>query len=479
MSSAPSIVDAIDLKPAGFELAEQSLPEVSTAGELQEMAELASEICGTPISLVSLLDEKWQTILASVGLPVRRVRRDLTMCAHTLAKNDLMIVEDTMKDVRFAGHPMVTGDPEIRFYAGLPLADHTGKSIGSLCVVDLRPRTLTLTQERALRVLAGQFRSRLELRAEHRALEQALEERDRIAGKLHSNERLFQTFMNNGPLLSYMKDDQGRYVFYNSRMAERFLVTQTEWLGKTDLDLFPEQQARQFRDHDLEVLASRRLILSDETTCEDGQCITWRSYKFPCEDENGRQMVAGFSMDVTEELKRQAELVLAHRELEKVARADALTGLWTRRVFDEELEPAFERAQESKQTLSLMILDLDNFNQRNTRLGRDAGDAALATFGTVLNQCLSPGDTGVRYGGAEFAILMPETTAEEAKSLAEQVQAKVRAVDWGAVGLTLSIGIATTRHAIRSGRQLFCFADDAMYQAKNAGKNRVILYRPR
>ncbi len=469
-----SDADAVSqARPAG-------LVDMPSERELQEAAELATEICGAPISLISLLDENWQTVLASVGMRLKQVRRDITVCQYTVEKNDLLVIDDMMTDMRFAGHPMVTGDPEIRFYAGLPIEGADGRAIGTLCVIDVKPRRLTRTQERAMRVLASQIKTTIQLRTEHRLLGEALAERDRATARLRANERMFQTFMNNGPLISYLKDGDGRYLFYNARMAERCQITMQEWLGRTDLEVFPEEIARSYRAHDFEALEAGRLLIKTETLCTSkGECSTWRSYKFPCEDEDGRTMLAGFSFDVTEEIQRQEELTQAKLELERLGQVDPLTGLPRRQVFDERLETEFDGAQMRRQTLSLVVMDVDNFRQRNQRMGKEAGDAALKSIGGILKECVTEMDLVVRFGGAEFVLLLPETTADEAKALADRIQREMRKVDWGMVPVTLSVGIATNENAKRSGRQLFCFADDAMYTAKTAGKNRVVVYEPR
>ena len=448
--------------------------------ELQQVVELAAEICGAPISLVSLLDDSWQTVLASVGLRVKQLRRDITVCHHTMERNDLLVVDDMMMDMRFAGHPMVTGDPEIRFYAGLPLTAPDGRAIGTLCVIDVKPRRLTRTQEQALRVLTNQIKTTMELRAEHRRLTEAIAERDRATTRLHANERMFQAFMNNGPLMAFVKDEAGRFLFYNTRMAERCRVTMQEWIGRSVHDVFPESVAQAYREHDNEALEAGGLTISTETLCTNqGECSTWRSYKFPCEDEDGRTLLAGLSFDVTEELQRQEELMQAKAELERLGSTDALTGLARRQVFDERLTVEFDGAQLRRQTLSLVVIDVDDIRLRNERMGHEAGDAALKAIAGILKECTTEADLAVRFGGAEFALLLPETTAGEAKSLMERIQREMRKVDWGMVPVTLSAGVATNEHAKRSGRQMFCFGDDAMYRAKKAGKNRVVVYEPR
>lgn len=115
--------------------------------------ELASIICETPISLVSLVDERRQWFKSKHGLDVNETDRDIAFCAHTILKNEIMEVEDATKDLRFKDNPLVTSEPNIKFYAGCPLIDKNGFSLGTLCVIDREPRKLTTQQRTALKLL--------------------------------------------------------------------------------------------------------------------------------------------------------------------------------------------------------------------------------------------------------------------------------------------------------------------------------------
>ena len=125
---------------------------------------MAAQICETPIALVSLVDECRQWFKSKVGLDAKETLRDISFCTYTILQPDVLIVPDTQADSRFATNPLVTCEPHIRFYAGAPLLTPAGYRLGTLCVIDRVPRTLSQQQVEALRVLSSQVSAQLELR---------------------------------------------------------------------------------------------------------------------------------------------------------------------------------------------------------------------------------------------------------------------------------------------------------------------------
>ncbi|MEP6918550.1 MAG: ATP-binding protein [Acidobacteriota bacterium] len=121
-----------------------------------DLAALASYICGTPIALINLIDADRQWMKAKVGTDVNEIPREIAFCSHTILSDDLLMVEDARADQRFADNPLVTSDPNIRFYAGSPLTTADGYALGSICVIDSVPRTLDVEQQQALRALSRQ-----------------------------------------------------------------------------------------------------------------------------------------------------------------------------------------------------------------------------------------------------------------------------------------------------------------------------------
>lgn len=148
---------------------------------LDDIANLASRICKTPISLVTFITKNEQLIRGARGLDIEKTTREVAFCSHTIESDYLFEVEDAQSDRRFSGNPLVTGDPNIRFYAGMPLVTPHGERVGSLCVIDNVPRRLSETQSEALSILAEQVMKRLELNRTQRQLSESYDALSRIS----------------------------------------------------------------------------------------------------------------------------------------------------------------------------------------------------------------------------------------------------------------------------------------------------------
>lgn len=129
-----------------------------------KLAKLAAQICGTEFSVIGLIDENRQWYKAKFGLDATEAPRELTFCAHTLKRKDILEVYDASTDERFKGNPAVTGEPNIRFYAGAPLIDSNGFNLGTLCVFDSNVKSLENFQKEALKTFAKKVIELIEAR---------------------------------------------------------------------------------------------------------------------------------------------------------------------------------------------------------------------------------------------------------------------------------------------------------------------------
>lgn len=137
----------------------------------RDLVQLAAKICDVPISIISLLDDERSWFKSAHGLPRGEVDRKYSICSHAILQPEIFIVEDTQLDPRFVNNPIVTGDLNVRFYAGAPLKTACGHHLGTLCILDSKPRQIDPDQIETLRILAHQVMAHLELRKSHRELE--------------------------------------------------------------------------------------------------------------------------------------------------------------------------------------------------------------------------------------------------------------------------------------------------------------------
>jgi diguanylate cyclase (GGDEF)-like protein/PAS domain S-box-containing protein len=299
--------------------------------------------------------------------------------------------------------------------------------------------------------------------------------REDLALELRLSEERFRTFMDNAPFLAFIKDAEGRFLFYNRRMAERFRIGREDWLGKHDFEIWPEPIARTMHQNDIDVMGSGQPVERlEETADEFGNVTTWKVHKFAWENERGEMLLGGIGLDLSEELSRERALAEAHIKLAKLATLDGLTGLANRRVLDERVEYEFRIARRHQGALSVVLLDLDDFKRRNDVYGHDSGDDVLRLLGQLVTSTLRVTDLAARYGGEEVVIVLPGAECEGACTFAERLRLALRAAEWPCEPVTASFGVATLDDRTTSGRSLIALADRAMYEAKRKGKDQVV-----
>lgn len=323
--------------------------------DFDDLVAIAAAVCDVPTALVSLIDADRQWLKARIGLDASQTPREIAFCAHAILQPDqMLVVPDALNDERFHDSPLVTDDPNIRFYAGAPLLTPDGLALGTLCVIDSRPRELKQHQHSALNALSKQTSRVLELRRVSRAL------------------------------------------------------------------------ARQLRESD------------------------WYEQKL---------------------LQYQAELEASNADLTALTRTDPLTGLPNRRAFAQALEQAVARSGGAS-SLHVAVLDIDHFKLINDVHGHAEGDRVLQAVADALRLYSAGPNNIARYGGEEFLMLF-EAPAMQAQLQCEFVREAIANLPVG-LPLTISIGLASHRSG-EDPAHTFERADQALYAAKRAGRNRVMV----
>ena len=299
----PAEADRIDA------LLRYSILDTAAESEYDDLTRLAAFIFGTPISLVSLIDTNRQWFKSKHGISACETPREVAFCAHAILQDDIFVVPDATADERFRDNPLVTGEPNIRFYAGFPLTTPDGHNLGTLCVIDVVPRTLTDRQRDALRMLARQVVAQLILRQQVKALETSLAETKRVEADLRASENRLRAFMDHSPAVTFLKDEDGRFVYVNDTLTRRLGIPKDRWLGHTDAEVLPEEVARERQATDRKILATGETLAVYETLpTPDGDANLWQVYKFPVQDTSGSRYLAGIAIDRTQEKKAEDAL---------------------------------------------------------------------------------------------------------------------------------------------------------------------------
>ena len=570
----------------------RALHLLDTAAEqaYDDITRLAAQACDAPIALITLVDEDRQWFKSRVGLDVCETSREVSFCAHAIQQQEIFLVPDAAADPRFFSNPLVTGEPHIRSYAGVPLVTAEGHALGSLCVIDRKPRRLTPEHQATLLALGRLVVTQIELRR-HAALQR-------------EKDSLLRAVVEGTTDAIFLKDLQGRYQMINAAGA-RFLGRDVaQIIGRDDAQLFPAPAAAQTQANDRRVLLSGASYTYEDTEIVGGIPRTYLSTKDVCRDEQGEAIgIIGISRDITERKKADERLRLLETAVENAndvvviteaepvglpgprivyvnpaftrhtgyraeeaiggtprmlqgpgsdpavkafigkalkkwkpchveilnyrkdgtefwvdlnivpianedgwythwvsvqrditarkaaegqreallaealerADRDPLTGLWNHRAFHRRLEEEADRAQREGGSLTVVMLDLNNFKFFNDAYGHAAGDDVLRRVAAALAACARSYDTLARFGGDEFALLLPGEA--EAPALAEGLRERLgeRLAHIGyrppgcdtAIPISASLGIAVFPSEAATRADTVALADERLRRTKS------------
>ena len=210
------------------------------------------------------------------------------------------------------------------------------------------------------------------------------------------------------------------------------------------------------------------------------QVIQAGAYDYVPKDKVSDKSLSRIIMNTLEKARLKREMKEAQKKITEMTTHDELTGLYNRRYFMGSLERELSRAKRYGTDLKLCMMDLDHFKRINDTYGHPAGDMVLSEIGGMLKECVRQSDLVCRYGGEEFAVILPNTDAEKARAVSERFRRRVAKHDFkhksSRFGITVSIGVALYNNEVdKSPMEFLEMADRALYQAKEAGRNRVVV----
>ena len=272
------------------------------------IVQMASDICGAPIALLSLVDTRRQWFKANVGLPgVCETSREVAFCAQAIDGNDLFEVPDATQDSRFADNPLVTGAPDIRFYAGAPLVLPRGERIGTLCVIDQRARSLDDAQRNKLQALAAMASQALVMRRE--LIERSLKVRSEYEIALAQSETRYRSLVEQQIELVSLAEPDGRLIYVNAAYAHHFGLTPQQMIDRNLFDYVAESDRPTVRARIAEVLTGGATQIGENRMRAADGTERWLAWTNTLQfDDRGGRLLHSVGRDVTE--RKLAELAL-------------------------------------------------------------------------------------------------------------------------------------------------------------------------
>lgn len=383
-------------------------------------------------------------------------------CGTAAFTGQRIIVEDVQNHPYWTHYMELMARAQLRACWSEPICTAAGKVLGT---IDIYHHSIHRPDEAEIRLIE-QTANLAQIALGRAYADRALKESEKLLSDILENVRAY----------IYMKDVQGRYLFANRVLRERFDAPMEEIIGYDDVKFFDADTAASMRKDDLQVLQSGEALQIEETSFNmlTGMTDVLLTVKIPLRHESGSiYALCGISTDITE--RKDAEEHMSH-----LAQYDSLTHLPNRALFNDRLQQAIAAAQRHKEYLALMFLDLDKFKPVNDTYGHGVGDMLLKEVALRIQGCLRESDTAARLGGDEFVVLLPTIEAEQdAQKVGEKILAALNQpfeLGGHTLAISSSIGIAAYPKHGKDEKKLVKSADIAMYHAKKNGRNNVKMY---
>lgn len=303
--------------------------------------------------------------------------------------------------------------------------------------------------------------------------------------ELLSDSMIINTLMNNSEDMIYFKDINSRFILNNRAHAARFGVSDPKDLrGKSDMDFYSAEFADKLYQDEQEIMRTGNPIINqmEHEMLSSSKLLTLSSSKYPLFDRDGKIIGTwGISRDMTQLARAESALAKANERLEALSLIDELSGLYNQRHFYNTLELTIKRYLRKgtdgvPADFSLILMDIDNFKHVNDTFGHVIGDTAIRYVSGLIMANTLVSDTSFRYGGDEYAVIMPDTELASARELAERLRRTIEQnpllISDKRIELTLSMGVISFDGDI-SAAEMVRKADLKLYQAKREGRNRV------
>jgi len=434
----------------------------------ESLTRAARDALDVPVALLTLLDSDRQFFKSSAGAlePWRSQREstlEFSLCQHAVVSGEPLVVEDARE------HELVRENPAVRelnvvAYAGVPLVTREGHALGTLCAIDVEPHRWSDQDVTLLRDLARV------------AIEQ-IEARSSPEDGSDDDERFRRLFADAPVGMVFMAED-GTFTEVNAAFGELVGYAPDELVGRTFAYITHPEDAPVHEERARRLLAGeiRSYRIEERYVRKGGEPVWVDMTATAMERRDGRPRYTVGVVEGIAHRKREEE------RLRFLADHDALTGLYNRRRFIEELERELAATMRYGDAGAVLLIDLDGVKEVNDTLGHAEGDAFIAQVGGLLRRSVRATDTAARLGGDEFAVVLARCSQHEAGSLADGLARTIREeVRLGGPDAdrtaTTSIGVAAfSKQANLSAAELLDKADVAMYEAKRGGGGRSVLH---
>lgn len=467
---------------------------------------IAKKFFDVPIVAISLVDAERQWFKSIQGLDVCETSREVSFCGHTILQDEVFLVENALEDERFCDNPLVSGEPKIRFYAGCPVKSASGYRVGTLCIIDTKPRKFSKKKLNVLKDFVT-------------LIEEEFFEKRKSVGYLNEIAKIQEMYISNEEprklfnyILSFLLRHTGsEYGFIGAVLQDKehnlpylktYAITNIAWNDETNK--FYEENAPQgmeFRNLDTlfgySLKTGQQVISNQPKTDPRAGGIPkghppLNSYLgMPIHGSDGfiamyglanraggyTQALADDLMAVTQIMSSIIESSANMATVNDMAERDQLTRAYNRYYLRKYVTNILESHKASKH--AFMMIDFDNFKKINDYYGHPVGDVVLKLFIQRLDVLFKDRDCIARIGGDEFIIFLENISeysdagiiAQRILSLSKQPY-KIEGVT---VESTVSIGVVCYPEAAASYEELSKKVDLALYQAKQE-KNQVVFY---